>query len=68
MLYVMKFLREEEAATAVEYAVMLALILMVAIGAVSTLGAEGGGLWTDINTDLGSYDTFGAGYSGGGSP
>ncbi|WP_146519821.1 Flp family type IVb pilin [Stieleria varia] len=32
-----EFLREEEGATAVEYAVMLALIVAVCIGAVSTL-------------------------------
>ena len=67
MLFITKFLREEEAATAVEYAVMLAMILMVVFGAVSAVGAQGGSLWSGINDDLSALDTFGAGYSGGGS-
>ncbi len=33
-----RFLRDEEAPTATEYAVMLALIIVVAIGAVTLLG------------------------------
>jgi pilus assembly protein Flp/PilA len=34
----MKFLKAEDGPTAVEYAVMLALIIVVCIGAVTTLG------------------------------
>ncbi len=45
-------LREEEAATAVEYAVMLALILMVVIGAIGAVGSQSGGLWNGIEGDL----------------
>jgi pilus assembly protein Flp/PilA len=33
-----KFIRDEEGATAVEYAVMVALIIIVAIVAIQTLG------------------------------
>jgi pilus assembly protein Flp/PilA len=34
------FLRSEDGPTAVEYAVMLALIIVVCIGAITTLGAN----------------------------
>lgn len=40
MRWLMDFLREEDGPTAVEYAVMLALILMVVIGSVATVGME----------------------------
>ncbi len=35
-----RFLKEEDGPTAVEYAVMLALIIVVCIGAVTTLGTN----------------------------
>jgi pilus assembly protein Flp/PilA len=37
---VVKFLREEDGPTAVEYAVMLALIIVVCIAAITTLGSN----------------------------
>ncbi|GAB6167219.1 hypothetical protein JCM19992_32190 [Thermostilla marina] len=49
-----RFVREDEAATAVEYAVMLAFILMACIGAISSFGSETGGLWSGITGDLSS--------------
>ena len=36
---------EDEAVTAVEYAVMLALIIVVCIGAIRSLGNANDGLW-----------------------
>lgn len=39
---------EEDAATTVEYAVMLGLILLTALGAIGTFGSETGGLWSGI--------------------
>ena len=47
-----KFLCDDGGATAVEYAVMLALILLVAIGSISTLGSQSGGMWGGIDGDL----------------
>jgi pilus assembly protein Flp/PilA len=44
--------RQEDAATAVEYAVMLALILIAIIGAIGTVGAQTGGMWGDIDSEL----------------
>ena len=37
---VVEFLKEEDGPTAVEYAVMLALIVVVCLGAVGTIGTE----------------------------
>jgi len=37
---VVKFLREEDGPTAVEYAVMLSLIIVVCIAAITTLGSN----------------------------
>ena len=45
-------LQSEEGATSVEYAVVLALILMAVMGAIGSFGAQTGGLWGGINTDL----------------
>jgi pilus assembly protein Flp/PilA len=44
--------RQEDAATAVEYAVMLALILIAVIGAIGSVGAGTGGMWGTIDGDL----------------
>lgn len=52
MRYLAGLLREEDGATAVEYAVMLSLILIVAISAISAFGGSTGGLWGGIDTDL----------------
>ena len=40
------FLKREDGPTAVEYAVMLALIIVVCIGAVTTLGANANATFT----------------------
>ncbi|MDX1965291.1 MAG: Flp family type IVb pilin [Pirellulales bacterium] len=50
-----KFLREETGATAVEYAVMLALILVAVISAIGSVGAQTGGMWGTIDGDLTSH-------------
>jgi pilus assembly protein Flp/PilA len=52
MKRLINFLRDDEAATAVEYAVLLALILVSVIGAIGTVGAQSGGLWGDIRGKL----------------
>ena len=45
---VVKFLKAEDGPTAVEYAVMLALIIVVCIGAVTTLGGRGAATFSDV--------------------
>ena len=52
MRLLLRLLCEEEAATAVEYAVLLALILVSIMGAIGSVGAQAGGLWGGIETDL----------------
>ena len=47
-----KIFRDEEAVTSVEYAVVLALILMAVFGAIGSFGSQTGGLWGGINGDL----------------
>ncbi len=46
------FLREDEAATAVEYAVMLGLILLAAFGGITALGLQNGSSWNNIDSEL----------------
>jgi pilus assembly protein Flp/PilA len=47
MCRLLRFIREEQAATAVEYAVMLALILLAMIGTIKAIGGTSGGIWSD---------------------
>jgi Flp pilus assembly pilin Flp len=42
------FLNDDEAATAVEYSVMLAMILLVTISAIGMVGGKTSGLWSSI--------------------
>jgi pilus assembly protein Flp/PilA len=46
------FLWDESGPTAVEYAVMLALILVTCIGAISFFGSEAGGSWNGTSDRL----------------
>ncbi|MCA9156165.1 MAG: Flp family type IVb pilin [Pirellulaceae bacterium] len=52
MASILKFLREDEAATAVEYAVMLALLIGMCLTAIGLLGLETKDLWADNQTGL----------------
>jgi pilus assembly protein Flp/PilA len=45
---VVKFLRNEDGPTAVEYAVMLALIIVVCIAAITTLGSNANATFTVV--------------------
>jgi len=47
MRWIGRLLREDEAATAVEYAVILALILMSVVGAIGVVGNQAGGMWSN---------------------
>jgi pilus assembly protein Flp/PilA len=48
------FLRAEDGPTAVEYAVMLALVIVVCIASVTTLGTKAKGTFTTVATNLAS--------------
>ena len=51
---VVNFLRREDGPTAVEYAVMLALIVVVCIAAITALGSNANGTFTKISTTVNS--------------
>ena len=47
-----EFLKKEDGPTAVEYAVMLALIIVVCITAIATIGSNANGTFTFIGTSV----------------
>jgi pilus assembly protein Flp/PilA len=47
-----KFLKSEDGPTAVEYAVMLALIIVVCIAAITTLGTNANTTFTSVGTTI----------------
>ena len=47
-----KFLKSEDGPTAVEYAVMLALIIVVCIAAITTLGTNANTTFTTVGTKI----------------
>ena len=49
---VRRFLVSEDGPTAVEYAVMVALIIVVALGAIATLGGKVTSTFTTVNSTL----------------
>ena len=51
---VLSFLKGEEGPTAVEYAVMLALIIVVCIAAITALGTNANATFTSVSNTIGS--------------
>ena len=49
---ILHFLKSEDGPTAVENAVLMALIIMVCIGSLNTLGADVGGTFTKVASKL----------------
>ncbi len=54
---VQRFLVSEDGPTAVEYAVMLALIVIVCMGAITTLGENANNSFNNTATELGGLPT-----------
>jgi pilus assembly protein Flp/PilA len=52
--FMVEFVKREDGPTAVEYAVMLALIIVVCIGAITTLGKNANGTFTSVGTAISS--------------
>jgi pilus assembly protein Flp/PilA len=48
--FAVNFLKAEDGPTAVEYAVMLALIIVVCIAAITTLGSNANGTFTKVGS------------------
>ena len=51
---VVEFVRNEDGPTAVEYAVMLSLIIVVCLAAVSALGAKTSGTFSTVGRTIGA--------------
>lgn len=51
---VVQFLRKEDGPTAVEYAVMLALIIVVCIAAITSLGSNANQTFSSVSNTIGS--------------
>lgn len=51
---VVNFLAREDGPTAVEYAVMLALIIVVCLAAITTLGQNANSTFTTVGNSIGS--------------
>ena len=54
MLYrkLVRFVREEDGPTAVEYAVMLALIIVVCLTAITTLGSNANKVFSNVGLNI----------------
>lgn len=52
MKTIIRFLKEEEGATAIEYGLIAALISVAAIGAMTALGTQLSTLFTTVQTNL----------------
>ena len=52
--FVVEFVKREDGPTALEYAVMLALIIVVCIGAITTLGKNANTTFTSVGTAISS--------------
>ena len=50
-----RWLQDEDGTTAVEYAVMLAMILIVIIGAITSFGGAGNGMFGRIDNQMRSH-------------
>jgi pilus assembly protein Flp/PilA len=55
MQRLLRFLQDESGPTAVEYAVMLAMIIGTCLAAISIFGSEAGGTWRDTKDKLTTY-------------
>jgi pilus assembly protein Flp/PilA len=51
---IVNFLKREDGPTAVEYAVMLALIIVVCIAAITTLGTNAKNTFTSVGNSIGA--------------
>jgi pilus assembly protein Flp/PilA len=52
MRNVVRFLKKEDGPTAVEYAVMLALVIVVCLVAISTLGSQANDTFSNVGNKL----------------
>jgi len=49
---IVRLLRDEEATTSVEYAVLLAMIVTAVVTAIGSVGSSSGGMWGGVESSL----------------
>jgi pilus assembly protein Flp/PilA len=49
---IVHFFRSEQGATAVEYAVMLAMIIMIAFASITLFGSRSSSMWSNISSSM----------------
>ena len=54
MKMIRRFIKEESGPTAVEYAVMLSMIIMVCLAAITAVGQQTADMWDDNSTQIGA--------------
>lgn len=47
-----RLLRDDRAATAIEYGLIVSLVVIAIIGALEATGNENGGMWSWVNNDV----------------
>ena len=47
-----RFLRNEDGATAIEYGLIAALVVIAMMGGLRALGGGAGGMWTKVKTEV----------------
>jgi Flp pilus assembly pilin Flp len=57
--FIRQLFQEEEAATSVEYAVVLALIAAAVVASIGTVGTQAGGYWGNIRNQFASFGVGG---------
>jgi len=57
MSKIIRFFKDEQGATAVEYAIMVALIAAVIIAAVRLIGTNTNNVFTNVATEVGTVGT-----------
>ena len=54
-MHLRRLLADRRGATAVEYGLIAALIVVALLGGLSALGGGAGGMWTDLEADIMAY-------------
>ena len=61
MKHLVKFFKDEEGVTAIEYGLIAALIVIVCVGAIKGAGTSLSGMWTSVDTELQNATAGGGG-------
>ena len=57
MQHLIRFFKDEEGVTAIEYGLIAALVVIVCVGAIKGAGGSLSGMWSSIDTELADATT-----------